>query len=105
MHPDQSILASVAISKAPETEALLSANLAAPILRPDEYQVLDNIQRRVLWLSTLMIHQANNVRPNPDGIKIGGHQASSASMVSILTALYFRFLQPGDRVSVKPHAS
>src|SRR6266540_870807 len=52
-----------------------------------------------------MVHHANHVRPNPDGTKIGGHQASSASVVSILTALYFSELQAGDRVSVKPHAS
>jgi pyruvate dehydrogenase E1 component len=66
---------------------------------------LDSIQRRVLWLAALMVHHANHVRPNPDGTKVGGHQASSASMVSILTALYFHYLRPGDRVSVKPHAS
>jgi len=52
-----------------------------------------------------MVHEANVVRPNPDGLKVGGHQASSASLVSILTALYFRWLRPGDLVSVKPHAS
>ncbi len=66
---------------------------------------LDAIQRRVLWLATNMIHHANYVRPNPDGTKVGGHQASSASMVTIMTALYFHFLRQGDRVSVKPHAS
>lgn len=75
------------------------------LLQPDEYRVLDAIQRRVLWLCTLMIHHANAVRPNPDDLKVGGHQASSASMVSILTALYFRYLNAGDRVSIKPHAS
>lgn len=63
------------------------------------------IQQRVLWLSTAMIHHANRVRPNPSGLKVGGHQASSASMVSIMTSLWFEHLQPGDRVSVKPHAS
>jgi pyruvate dehydrogenase E1 component len=68
-------------------------------------EVLDTIQKRVLWLATQMIHHANKVRPNPDGTKVGGHQASSASMVTIMTALYFHFLQRGDRVSVKPHAS
>jgi pyruvate dehydrogenase E1 component len=67
--------------------------------------VLERIQRRVLWLATLMIHHANHLRPNPDDMKVGGHQASSASMVSILTVLYFRYLESGDRVSVKPHAS
>ncbi len=66
---------------------------------------LDAIQKRVLWLATNMIHHANYVRPNPDGTKVGGHQASCASMVTIMTALYFHFLRHGDRVSVKPHAS
>ncbi|MDE0533808.1 MAG: transketolase [Albidovulum sp.] len=66
---------------------------------------LKTIEQRLLWLSHWMIHYANHVRPNADGIKIGGHQASSASMVSILTALYFSALRPEDRVAVKPHAS
>jgi pyruvate dehydrogenase E1 component len=67
---------------------------------------LDRIQQRVLWLATRMIHAANHERPNPDQTKVGGHQASSASVVSILTALYFGgWLRAGDRVSVKPHAS
>ena len=52
-----------------------------------------------------MIHEANRVRPSPDGLKVGGHQASSASLVTILTALYFHWLRAGDRVAVKPHAS
>ncbi len=63
------------------------------------------IEQRLLWLSHWMIHHANHVRPKIDGIKIGGHQASSASMVSILTALYFTALRREDRVAVKPHAS
>jgi len=68
--------------------------------------VLERIQRRVLWLATRMIHEANHVRANPDLTKVGGHQASSASVVSILTALYFGgWLRAGDRVSIKPHAS
>ncbi|MFC5746556.1 transketolase-like TK C-terminal-containing protein [Actinomadura rugatobispora] len=67
--------------------------------------VLRDIERRVLWLSTATIHHANRVRPNPSGLKVGGHQASSASMVSIMTSLWFRHLKPEDRVSVKPHAS
>jgi pyruvate dehydrogenase E1 component len=66
---------------------------------------LDAIQNRVLWLAIRMIHEANVVRPNLDGLKVGGHQASSASAVSILTALYLRWLRPDDLVSVKPHAS
>jgi transketolase N-terminal domain/subunit len=67
--------------------------------------VLALIQRRVPWLSTRIIHEGNHVRPNPDGSKVGGHQASSASVVSILTAVYFAWLRQGDRVAVKPHAS
>jgi pyruvate dehydrogenase E1 component len=81
---------------------------AAPATpRPDAdiIDVLREIERRVLWLSTAMIHHANRVRPNPSGLKVGGHQASSASMVSIMTSLWFRHLRPEDRVSVKPHAS
>jgi pyruvate dehydrogenase E1 component len=67
---------------------------------------LERIQQRVLWLATRMVHEANYVRPNADSTKVGGHQASSASVVSILTALYFGgWLRAGDRVSVKPHAS
>ncbi len=66
---------------------------------------LAEIERQVLWLSTAIIHHANWVRPNPGGLKVGGHQASSASMVSIMTSLWFRHLRAEDRVSVKPHAS
>ena len=66
---------------------------------------LSQVEQRLLWLSTAMVHHANRVRPNPSGLKVGGHQASSASMVSIMAALWFEQLQPGDRVSVKPHAS
>jgi len=70
-----------------------------------ELALLDSIQRRVLWLSALMVHHANQVRPNPDGTKVGGHQASSSSVVSLMTALYFRALRPGDVVAVKAHGS
>ena len=66
---------------------------------------LKTIEQRLLWLSHWMIHNANHIRPKADGIKVGGHQASSASMVSIMTALYFQTLRPQDRVAVKPHAS
>ncbi|OYU38131.1 MAG: transketolase [Pseudorhodobacter sp. PARRP1] len=66
---------------------------------------LKTIEQRLLWLSHWMIHHANHIRPKVDAIKIGGHQASSASMVSIMTALYFAALRPQDRVAVKPHAA
>lgn len=68
-------------------------------------QNLKIVEQRLLWLSHWMIHHANHIRPSEDGIKTGGHQASSASMVSIMTALYFSALRPEDRVAVKPHAS
>ena len=71
----------------------------------DRDQVLEQIQDRVLWLSMNLVHHANNVRPNPDGLKVGGHQASSASVVTLMTALYFDFMRAGDRISVKPHAA
>ena len=69
-----------------------------------DLEVLQAIEQRVLWLSTYMIHHANKIRPNPDGLKVGGHQASSASVVSLATALYFHFLRPQDHVAFKPHA-
>ena len=68
-------------------------------------EALDEVQRRVLWLATNIVHVANKVRPNPSGIKVGGHQASSASVVTILTELFFDFMREGDKLSVKPHAS
>jgi pyruvate dehydrogenase E1 component len=68
-------------------------------------EALHQIERKLLWLSAWMVHNANHVRPNRDGLKVGGHQASCASVVSIMTALYFAKLRPQDRVAVKPHAS
>jgi pyruvate dehydrogenase E1 component len=70
-----------------------------------ELSVLRAVETRVLWLATSIIQHANTGRPGRPELKIGGHQASSASAVSIMTALYFRHLQASDRVSVKPHAS
>ncbi len=67
--------------------------------------VLDEIQQRVLWLATRIVDAANHDRETGDGIKVGGHQASSASLVTVMTALYFAHLDAPDRVSVKPHAS
>ncbi len=74
-------------------------------LTPERLEALDTIQRRVVWIATRMVHHANYERPNPDGAKVGGHQASSTSVASILTALYFHYLTPGDRVSIKPQSS
>jgi pyruvate dehydrogenase E1 component len=72
---------------------------------PDRLDLLNALTRKALWLSTWMIHHANHVRPNADGLKVGGHQASSASLATIMSALYFSVLRPEDRVAVKPHAS
>src|SRR5215207_1490834 len=66
---------------------------------------LFELERKVLWLSTWTIHNANHGRDSVDGLKVGGHQASSASLATVMTALYFAVLRPEDRVAVKPHAS
>lgn len=71
----------------------------------DYIESLDRVQQKVLWLATTMVHHANHQRPKRSAIKVGGHQASSASVVSILSALYLHHLDAADRVSVKPHAS
>src|SRR5256885_3187680 len=70
-----------------------------------ELDILRELEKKVLWLASWTIHSANHLRANVDGLKIGGHQASSASLATIMTALYFRTLRPQDRVAVKPHAS
>jgi pyruvate dehydrogenase E1 component len=71
----------------------------------DHFEVLGELNKKVLWLASWMIHSANHLRENADGLKVGGHQASSASLATIMTALYFDVLRPEDRVAVKPHAS
>src|SRR5689334_24955209 len=71
----------------------------------DTLPILAALERKVLWLASWMIHHANHIRDNADGLKVGGHQASSASLATIMTALYFHVLRPADRVAVKPHAS
>jgi len=78
------------------------AETAAPA---DTLHCLQALERKVLWLSSWMIHNANHLRPNRDGLKVGGHQASSASVVTLLTALFFHLLRQNDRIAVKPHAS
>src|SRR5215467_2488595 len=72
---------------------------------PDAIKMLAALERKVLWLASWMIHNANHLRENADGLKVGGHQASSASLVTVMTALYFDVLRPQDRVAVKPHAA
>src|SRR3979490_433551 len=70
-----------------------------------ELDILRELEKKVLWLPSSSIPHANHLRENVDGLKIGGHQASSASLATIMTALYLRVLRPQDRVAVKPHAS
>jgi len=82
-------------------------NAPTPVIIPlpeDRLAGLHQIERKLLWLSAWTIHNANHIRPNRDGLKVGGHQASCASCISIITALYFDILRPQDRVAVKPHA-
>ena len=81
------------------TTVPLPVALEAPV------STLREIEQRVLWLATSIVHHANRVRPNASGVKVGGHQASSASLVTVMTSLWFEQLRAEDRVSVKPHAS
>jgi pyruvate dehydrogenase E1 component len=74
-------------------------------LPAEDLRILTELERKILWLASWTIHHANHLRENTDGLKVGGHQASSASVASIMTALYFHTLRPADRVAVKPHAA
>ncbi|HWV51237.1 transketolase [Pseudorhodoplanes sp.] len=74
-------------------------------MQSSRIEVLSELEKKVLWLASWTIHNANHLRENVDGLKVGGHQASSASLATIMTALYFDILRPQDRVAVKPHAS
>src|SRR6186997_342327 len=71
----------------------------------NDLKILAELEKKVLWLSSWTIHHANHLRDSADGLKVGGHQASSASLAAIMTALYFHVLRPQDRIAVKPHAS
>jgi len=70
-----------------------------------QLELLRQLERKILWLASWTIHNANHLRDKRDDLKVGGHQASCASMVTLMTALYFDVLRPEDRVAVKPHAS
>ena len=76
---------------------------AAPL--PYTVAYLKELERKVLWLSSWMIHHANHVRTARDGLKVGGHQTSCASAITLMTALYMDVLKPHDRMAVKPHAA
>ena len=68
-----------------------------PVKTLERDRALEKIQERMLWLATQMVHHANRVRENSDDLKVGGHQASSASVATIMTALYFDFMRAGER--------
>jgi len=76
-----------------------------PSYSDEDIRMLEALERRVRWLSTWTIHNANHLRDNPDGVKVGGHQSSCASINTIMTALYFHVLTEHDRIAVKPHGS
>jgi len=72
--------------------------------RQETIDALAHLDTRLLWLASWMVHNANHIREKRDGLKVGGHQASCASITAIMSALYFHALRPKDKVSVKPHA-
>ena len=88
-----------------DREIAMPGNRTDKPISADDLAILRELEKKVLWLASWTIHHANHVRENVDGLKVGGHQASSASLASIMTALYLRALRPQDRVAVKPHAS
>src|SRR5271154_1695272 len=72
----------------------------APTIDQPTLEALRQLERKILWLSTWMIHNANHLRPSRDGLKVGGHQSSSASVSTLMTALYLDVMRPQDRVAV-----
>jgi len=85
--------------------ALIQSAGAPSAVSAEHLARLRALEQKILWLSAWTIHNANHLRPSRDGLKVGGHQASSASLVTLMTALYMDVLRPNDRVAVKPHAS
>jgi pyruvate dehydrogenase E1 component len=73
-------------------------------LSDDRIRNLELLDERLRWLSSWTVHNANHIREKTDGMKVGGHQASCASMSSIMSVLYFHALRPQDKVAAKPHA-
>jgi pyruvate dehydrogenase complex dehydrogenase (E1) component len=87
-----------------KTGGIVMAIVAQPQSQQDTVQALEALDTRLRWLSAWTVHNANHVRKKRDGMKVGGHQASCASMTTIMSALYFHALRPQDKVAVKPHA-
>jgi pyruvate dehydrogenase E1 component len=92
------------VAKQPHADRDLSVITQTLDDRRARIEALQEIEVRLLWLSSWMIHHANHIRDKRDGLKVGGHQASCASMTAIMAALYFHALGPNDKVAVKPHA-
>lgn len=88
-----------------ESATAIAAGNSPTTRKSVDLDALAAVARRVLWLAVRIVDHANRERPKEDELKVGGHQASSASMVNLMTALYLADLQAEDRVSVKPHAS
>jgi pyruvate dehydrogenase E1 component len=86
-------------------QAELAAGHDGPVAGAETLELLRALERKILWLSSWTIHNANHLRETRDNLKVGGHQASCASLTTLMTALYFQVLRPEDRVAVKPHAS
>lgn len=101
--PDRTIMPTSKVGL-PMARASVISSAAAPAVS-SKLACLRALEQRILWLSSWMIHNANHIRPSRDGLKVGGHQASCASLVTLMTALYLDVLRPQDRVAVKPHAS
>ena len=78
--------------------------MLAAAIDPDSIALIERLDERLRWLSAWTIHNANHLRDSRDGVKVGGHQASCASITAIMAALYFHALGPNDKVAVKPHA-
>jgi hypothetical protein len=83
----------------------MSVQSAPSPARNDDRDLIRDLDRKVHWLSAWTIHNANHLRESRDGLKVGGHQASSTSLATVMSALYFSVLRPEDRIAVKPHAS
>jgi pyruvate dehydrogenase E1 component len=82
----------------------MNQQAAKPLIDPETIAAIEALDTRLRWLSAWTIHNANHLRDSRDGLKVGGHQASCASMTAIMASLYFGALGPNDRVAVKPHA-
>lgn len=95
----------MATEAATPTRQTAEGGAAGAVLGAGDLATLARIEERALWLALWTIHNANHLRESRDGLKVGGHQASCASMTTLMAALYFKALRPVDRVAVKPHAS